>query len=184
MKLIYETERLIIRQWEEKDYADLFEFASDPNVTKYLHYPTYTNENTAKERIAFLIEKYETGGIAQEYAIELKDSNKVIGSINIGSYTKTAGGTIRFGYTLNTKFQGKGYMTEAVKGLFKYIQKNNLAKRIEATHDVSNEKSGNVLKRVGMTLEGVMRKAGENNFHTRYDVALYSILDEELNKKI
>ena len=40
--------------------------------------------------------------------------------------------------------------------------------------------SGNVLKRAGMTFEGVLRKAGENNFHTRYDVALYSILYEEI----
>ena len=46
--------------------------------------------------------------------------------------------------------------------------------RVETTHDIKNYKSGNVLKNVGMTLEGIMRKAGENNFHTRYDVALYS----------
>ena len=184
MKFIYETERLIIRQWEEKDFLDLFEFASNPEVTKYLHYPTYANDGTAKERIAFLIEKYKTESLAQEYAIELKEAHKVIGSINIGSYIKTAGGIIRFGYTLNPTYQGKGYMTEAVNGLLKYIHANKLAKRIEATHDIANEKSGNVLKRVGMTLEGIMRKAGENNFHTRYDVALYSILDEELDKKI
>ena len=36
------------------------------------------------------------------------------------------------------------------------------------------------MKRVGMTFEGISRKAGENNFHSRYDVVNYSILDEEI----
>ena len=36
------------------------------------------------------------------------------------------------------------------------------------------------MKRAGMTFEGVLRKAGENNFHARHDIALYSILDEEI----
>ena len=48
-------------------------------------------------------------------------------------------------------------------------------------YDVENEKSGNVIKRAGMTFEGILRKAGKNNYHSRYDVAQYSILDEEIN---
>ena len=50
----------------------------------------------------------------------------------------------------------------------------------EQFYDVENEKSGNVMKRAGMTFEGIMRKAGENQVHSRYDVAMYSILDEEI----
>jgi len=177
---IFETERLIIRQWKPNDYKDLFEFASNPQVTKFLQYPTYKDIQTAKNRIKFLIEKYKTQEITQEYAIELKQNKKVIGSLNIGSFKPTAGGIIRFGYTLNPLFQGNGYMTETINSFLKYIKNNNIAKRIEATHDILNEKSGNVLKRVGMTLEGILRKSGENNLHSRYDVALYSILYEEI----
>ena len=71
-------------------------------------------------------------------------------------------------------------MTECLKASFKYIKRNNLAKRIRAIHDVANTKSGAVMKRCGMTFEGIARKAGENNFHSRHDVANYSILDEEI----
>ncbi|MBQ4535792.1 MAG: GNAT family N-acetyltransferase [Clostridia bacterium] len=56
-----------------------------------------------------------------------------------------------------------------------------MAKRIVAVHDVANPKSGNVMKRAGMTKEGVLRKAGKNNYHTRCDLAIYSILDEEIS---
>ena len=30
--MILETERLILRRWEESDAEDLYEYASDPNV--------------------------------------------------------------------------------------------------------------------------------------------------------
>ena len=36
------------------------------------------------------------------------------------------------------------------------------------------------MKKVGVTFEGILRKAGKNNFHSRYDIAQYSILDEEI----
>lgn len=31
-KMILETERLILRPWEERDATDLFQYASDPEV--------------------------------------------------------------------------------------------------------------------------------------------------------
>ncbi len=39
----YETDRLIVREWEKEDYKDLFELASDSEITKFLHYKTYEN---------------------------------------------------------------------------------------------------------------------------------------------
>ena len=180
MKIKYETERLVIREWKKSDYKDLYEFASDEQVTKYLHYNTYENECVAKERINNLIESYKKNPLINNFAIMTKNEKKVIGDINISTYRQQAGGSVHIGYTLNRSYQGYGYATEAVIGALKFIKKNGLAKRIEATHDTLNPKSGNVLKRVGMTFEGILRKAGENNYHSRYDVALYSILWEEI----
>ena len=84
------------------------------------------------------------------------------------------------GYILNPSFQGHGYMTECLTNMFKYVKKNNIAKRIVLKYDTENIKSGNVMKRAGMTFEGILRKAGINNYHSRHDVAVYSILDEEI----
>ena len=53
--------------------------------------------------------------------------------------------------------------------------------RVCATHDVDNIKSGNVMKRTGFVFEGISRKAGDNNYHSRYDVANYSKLYEEID---
>lgn len=180
MKMVCETERLFIRQWKDDDYKDLFEYASDPVIIKYLHFEPYKNEETAKERIKFIKEQYNQSEFFGEFPIELKAENKVIGAINIRQESSVAGGIIALGWVLNSKYHGKGYMTECVKEVFKYIKRNGLGKRIKATHDVDNYKSGNVMKRAGMTFEGISRKASDNNFHCRHDVANYSILDEEI----
>ena len=182
MNIIYETERLIIRQWEERDAADLFEYAKDPNVSKFLKFKPYVSINEAHERIARILSKYDNNEIEVPYAIELKAEGKLIGSIDIDKYYKSAEGILEFGYILNPKYQGFGYMTEVVIGFFKYIKKNNIAKRIVASHDTLNIKSGDVMKRAGMTFEGIARKSGSyNNTHSRYDLAIYSILDEEID---
>lgn len=180
MEKLYETDRLIIRQWEDEDFMDLYEYASKEEVTKFLHFPTYTKIETAKERIAFLRNEYKEDKITQDYAIELKGVKKVIGAITIVAFNEKSEGIIELGWVLNPVHQGNGYMTEAAKGMFRYIKQNNLAKRIVAKHDVDNIKSGNVMKRSGMVFEGISRKAGSNNFHSRHDTANYSILYEEI----
>ena len=180
MKKIFETERLIIREWQAKDYYDLYEYASDENVTKFLTFPTYKDLETAKVRIEDVKKQYAEGGMIADYCIELKEADKVIGSIGIVNYKEKNGGCAEIGYVLNPRFQGYGFMTESLVNMFKYIKKNQIAKRIELKHDVENVKSGNVMKRAGMTFEGVLRRAGTNNYHERHDVAIYSILDEEI----
>ena len=180
MKIIFETERLIIREWEMSDKEDLYEYASDPIVTKYLTFPTYTCLQDAVDRINYLKNQYNDDTQIRDYAIELKSINKVIGAIGVVSYLSTADGIAEIGYCMNKNFHGNGYMTEALLGYFKHIKSIGIAKRIEAKHDVENFKSGNVMKRAKMTFEGIRRKAGKNNLHNRHDLATYSILFEEI----
>ena len=49
--VLYETERLIIRAWQKTDAEDLFEYASDLEVTKSLTFETYTSIKDAHKRI-------------------------------------------------------------------------------------------------------------------------------------
>ena len=176
-----ETERLIIRQWEQKDRKDLYEYASDPSVTKFLCFPTYASIADADERISTLIEKYKENPICVDYCIECKECKKAIGGIGIVHHKESNEGEAEIGYVLNPKFNGKGFMTEALLGFFSYIKNNEIAKRIYLRCDVENIKSANVMVRAGMKFEGILRKAGHNNYHSRHDVAQYSILYEEIN---
>ena len=185
MRTLYTTNRLIVRKWEATDAADLYEYCSNPKVTKFLTFETYQSIDDARARIGIMQKNYEAfengeRNINIDFAIQIKEQSKAIGSIGFAGYNAKAGGILEIGYMLNPKFQGHGYMTEALKGMFKYTKKEHLASRIQSKHDTNNPKSGAVMRRAGMTFEGILRKSEDNNFSKRYDVAMYSILVEEI----
>ena len=71
------TERLVLRQFKEADYDDLYEFLSQLKDDEFEGYPGITYEN-GREHL-----KYRVGS-EEFYAIELKESGKVIGNIYCG----------------------------------------------------------------------------------------------------
>ncbi len=72
-----ETKRLILRPFEESDYDDLFEFLSQLEKDEFEGYPGITYEN-GKEHLAYRL------GSDEYFAIELKETGKVIGNIYCG----------------------------------------------------------------------------------------------------
>lgn len=66
--MILETERLILRPWEESDANDLFQYASNPEVGPIAGWPVHTSVENSKEIIKSVISAPET------YAIVLKET--------------------------------------------------------------------------------------------------------------
>jgi ribosomal-protein-alanine N-acetyltransferase len=180
--MIYSTDRLIVRKWEESDTKDLFEYCSDPEVTKYLTFPTYRSKDDALARIHAMHQAYEQYCAGHkdtniDFAIELKSEGKVIGSVGFVGYKSDV---LELGYVVNPKYQGQGYMTEALKGMLQYIRKHNLAKRIEAKFDSDNAASGKVMEKAGMKFLEIRSKAICNNTNKHTDAIVYSILCESI----
>lgn len=63
------------------------------------------------------------------------------------------------GYWLDSRFSGKGYMTEAVEGIAAFAFKELHAKRLEIRCDARNKKSRAVAERVGFNLEGILENS-------------------------
>ena len=72
-----ETERLILRPWDEDDAEDLYQYASDPDVGPPAGWPTHTSVENSREIIRSVLSAPET------YAVCLKDHGKPIGSIGL-----------------------------------------------------------------------------------------------------
>ena len=72
------TERLVLRPFREADYDDLYEFLSQLKDDEFEGYPDITYENGRKQLKARL-------GSEAFFAVELKESAKVIGNIYCGS---------------------------------------------------------------------------------------------------
>ena len=140
-----ETERLILRRFNESDIEALYLILSDKEVNTFL--PMFPLKNLEEAKI-FLQEKYlksyncPTG---YRYAICLKSDNVPIGYVNVSD-----GDSYDFGYGLRKDFWHKGIVTEASLAVIEQLKKAGF-KYITATHDVKNPRSGEVMKKIGMT---------------------------------
>lgn len=157
-----ETERLILRRYTIGDAEEMYNnWASDPEVTKFLTWPTHTSVEVTKKVLTDWIARYENPAF-YNWVIELKESGKIIGNIaavKVNEACKAAD----IGYCMGKAWWGQGIMPEALKAVIDYFFSEIGFNRIAATHDVNNPKSGRVMDKAGMKTEGILRAAGKNN---------------------
>ncbi|KOO46040.1 GNAT family N-acetyltransferase [Priestia koreensis] len=166
-----ESERITLRPVLLSDADDMYEYTSDEQTTRYIYDP-HTDLNQTKKMIANYYMKQPIG----MYAIVLKESNKMIGTIEFRIHEGNNSGEL--GFTLNSHFWGKGYMTEAGKVILELAFHTLGLDRVYAGHDARNVASGKVLSRLGMTYEGTLRR-DQMVKGVLTDSRHYSILKEE-----
>ena len=117
-----ETERLILRRWEDSDAESLFEYAKDPDVGPIAGWPAHQSIEESRDVIKNVFNGKEA------YAICLKTDNKAIGAIEL----KLNGHTdmterddeCELGYWLGKPFWGQGIVPEAVKEMLHHAFEN------------------------------------------------------------
>lgn len=87
----------------------------------------------------------------------LKDTNELIGMANFTNFERGPFQCCRLGYKIGERFQGHGYMSEALECAIKYLFSELSFHRIEANYITSNKRSGAVLKRLGFVEHGVAK---------------------------
>lgn len=148
-----ETSRLILRPFELSDHADMYEYQSNPEVVKYIPWPVRTPEQVQEALEKGMKDtKLEKQGDRVLLSIVLKETKKVIGQLNI-SIVSEKNKHAEFGYVINPKFSGKGYVTEACKAFLTWAFNNHDLHRITAVMDQRNPKSKAVCERLGLRLE-------------------------------
>ncbi len=157
-----ETERLILRRFTVDDDQDMYDnWASDPEVTKFLTWPVHENVHATRALLEGWIKHYEEGDTFN-WAIELKENGSVIGNISVVGF-KEAAKAADIGYCMSRAYWGNGIMPEALKAVMDYLFDKVGLNRVAACHDSNNPKSGRVMDKAGMKLEGTLRCAGHNN---------------------
>jgi [ribosomal protein S5]-alanine N-acetyltransferase len=179
--MIMETERLILREPEEKDADDLIENANNLNISKYLL--TVPCPYTKEDALFFInknIEKAkESPRKKYQFVIEFKENNKVIGTIGLSKVDEFQG-TTTIGYWIGEKYWRKGYMIEAIKKIIEFTFQELNLRRINASVYTENTASNEILKKLGFRHEGIKRK----NKRTKstgdiHDENIYGLLKEE-----
>ena len=172
-----ESDRLILRRLEESDAEAMFSnWASDPEVTKFLTWPTHQSVDVSKYVLSTWIPLYEKDDYYQ-WAITLKElGDEPIGTIHglVNNDTES----ITVGYCLGRKWWHRGIMSEALQTVMDFFFDTVEANSIRSYHDPRNPHSGMVMTHCGMKFEGTLRASDKNNTGI-CDASWYSILRTE-----
>ncbi len=178
---VLETERLRLRPFRAEDAEPMFRnWASDPEVTKFLTWPPHENVKATGQVLDEWIKHYEDPK-NYNWAIQWKKTNEPIGSmtaVRIDNQTESA----TVGYCIGQNWWRQGVTSEALQAVMDFFFREVGANCVNACHDPRNPNSGRVMKKCGMTLEGTRRAGGVNN-QGICDETWYSILKEEYEKK-
>lgn len=157
-----ETDRLILRRFTIDDAEDMYNnWASDPEVTKFLTWPTHSSVEVSRYVLTDWVSHYGEGDFFN-WAMELKENGQVIGNISVVEVKEKAEAA-DMGYCMGRAYWGRGLMPEALKAVMDYLFDVVGLNRVAACHDVNNPKSGRVMDKAGMKQEGILRGAGRNN---------------------
>jgi len=151
MKVIFETDRLLLRQFTLKDVTILLELNSDPVVLKYLHEPLLQDEAHAETILkTIILPQYEKK--LGRWAVHLKDDNSFLGWCGLKYRPELE--EIDLGYRFMQTAWGKGFATEAAQETLEYgFKKLNLSLITGRAH-IENLASIRVLEKIGMEYIG------------------------------
>ena len=167
-----ETERLALRPLTEEDHSLALRISSDPATTKYLYFWGRIGSTPASDARGFLdyvLESWrETPIRDREYCLVRKDTGE---SVGVGSveWVREQPGVMELGWILLPECRGKGYATEAGRGLLGAAFEVFGAKTVIAHCDSRNIPSRKVMERLGMALEEITpearpaKRSGEKN---------------------
>jgi ribosomal-protein-alanine N-acetyltransferase len=171
------TRRLKLRDFVPEDWESIHEYASDPEVTRYVGWGPNSEEDTTNFLKRVIGSQLSMPREDYELATVLKDTNILIGGARISmSDPQHHEGFI--GYVLNRRYWGQGYATELAKALLEFGFSKMGLHRIFATCDIDNYASAHVMEKIGMQREGRLREHRPQGRAWR-DHFIYAILFRE-----
>ncbi|MBR8833557.1 MAG: GNAT family N-acetyltransferase [Stigonema ocellatum SAG 48.90 = DSM 106950] len=156
------TERLFLRLAIQEDIPAI--------VAYYTENKTYLTPFSPPWHENFFTEEYWHTQVENNYLEFINDLSLklfifpktnptiIIGVVNFSNFIRRSAQYCNLGYNLAEAEQGKGYMTEALKAAIQYVFQELNMHRIMANYLPHNQRSSNLLKRVGFLVEGYARE--------------------------
>jgi len=146
--MILTTQRLILRPWCEDDAADLYTYASDPEIGPPAGWPPHTSIANSREIIRTVLSAPET------YAVCRKETGTPIGSIGFHrNDLANQDDEYELGYWIGKPFWGQGLIPEASREMLRYAFENLGMNRIWCGYYEGNGKSRRVQQKLGFVYQ-------------------------------
>ncbi|MCL2215735.1 MAG: GNAT family N-acetyltransferase [Defluviitaleaceae bacterium] len=174
-----ETERLILRKFQESDFEAVHSYAADRENCIYMFWGPNSEDET-REFIKMVMSNASQSPIKHySYAITLKSTGELIGGCDLPlSGDKEA----EIGWLINRNFWRQGYAAEAARALLTLGFEELNLHRIFAKCDAENIASSRLMEKIGMRGEGLLfdvRPPHKNSSRPHSDELLYAIVKDE-----
>lgn len=154
-----ETSRLILEPYRDSDLPDIFNYASHPDVARFVPWEAHKSIEDSQKFLDYVAQATNTilGRLFFVFAVRLKDSQKAIGSIDFKNITPYCG---QIDYALGRAYWGQGITSEAAEAIrdWAFASLPDMI-RFQANCAAENKGSARVMEKIGMTREGLRRKA-------------------------
>ena len=147
MKIILETDRLILREINSRDEEVLFQLHSDPRVQQYTGEDIVATRLEIQESIKSRINSYNQYGYGRWATIK-KDTMEFVGWAGLAYLPEFD--QVDLGYRFFPNFWGQGIATEVSKAIINYGLSNLDIKEIIAIAMKENKASIRVMQKSGM----------------------------------
>ncbi len=172
--------RITLRPFQLSDAHLMFaNWAGNPNVTKYLTWPCYQNEDDTLPILHSWVGEYAKKSF-YNWAIVLNETGQPIGSIGAVNMQEDIK-ALEIGYCIGEEWWNKGIATEALARIVRFFFEEVGLHRIAARHASANMASGRVMQKCGLLYEGTLRCAGKTN-HGICDEVVYAITAQDYFK--
>lgn len=143
--MILETERLILRPWDESDAEECFKYSRDPRVGPAAGWVVHTDVEYSRRVIKEILAVPET------YAVVLRSTGLPIGSISLHFESDLTGreDECELGYWIGAPYWGMGLATEAAKEMLRHAFLDLGVRTVYAGYYDGNERSKRVQEKCG-----------------------------------
>ena len=154
--MIYlETNRLILRDYNENDFEAYYSLKTDSETMYYLQDIQLYSLEEAKNEFNHVLS--DITDINRKYYflhMELKETHEQVGSIGYTVVDNTPiGKLVHLGYFTYSRFWKKGYTSEALQKVFEYAFTENNVYRVTTGFLTENKASERVMQKNGMMKE-------------------------------
>ncbi|HMZ84142.1 MAG TPA: GNAT family N-acetyltransferase [Rhodocyclaceae bacterium] len=170
----FDTERCLLRRPRPADAEAMFAaFGQDAEVNRYLGWKSHESVADTRRQITHDTHRWDRGA-AWAWLVELRADASIVGFLQL----QARGHQAHLGFLLARSHWGRGLMAEAAEPVVRDMLDVPHIYRIDAVCDVDNPASARVLEKLGMQLEGRLRRYMEhpNLSGEPRDVLMYSIV--------
>ncbi len=146
---ILQTERLVLRPFQQSDLEDLYEYASVDGVGECAGWKHHESIDESRSVLHLFMREKKT------FAIVRKEDGKVIGSLGLEALSLDPVEGEHYGreigYVLGKPYWGKGLATEAVQAVISHCFETLLYDYLTVCHSIENDRSRRVIEKNGFS---------------------------------